>query len=187
MDGIYRESFQMDDAATWLAQSAYWEIFQTLYQQNSAEFMAAESMFRDISQKREYLNAIAEERTIPVIGLVNIDELSTDISRLFCMPSWEADILEEIQQIDMDTWLAGRNLNAGGQLGSIPHQACSHIIVSDDTVLLEQWLSGAITTLQIMINGSKDSLELFTRNVQNEKHVLVLPYTGGAADLVVRY
>jgi len=147
MDGVYRESFQLDDAATWLA-----------------------------------TNCI-----MPVVGLVNIDELDNNIAKLFCMPTWEADFEEACQIISTDAFILGQALtnSATGTLQSLPHQSCSHVLVTDEPVLLEQRLAGTITSIQIMMNGSEDALELFTKNIQNERRVIIVPFTGGAADLAV--
>ena len=145
MDGVYRESFQDDDAVTWLAQNCL----------------------------------------MPVVGLVNIDELADHIAQLFAMPTWEADLVEACEIVSTEFTMAANFLMSGGMLQSLPHQSCTHVLVSDDPNLLEQKVSSSITSIQIMMNGSEDALELFTKNIQNEKRVIIVPYTGGAADLAV--
>lgn len=73
----------------------------------------------------------------------------------------------------------------GRKRGSFPHRGITHLIVTDDILLLEQMLVDVVPWGAILINGETASADMAVDCIQHGRPLISVKYTGGTADLVV--
>ena len=73
----------------------------------------------------------------------------------------------------------------GRKRGSFPHRGITHLIVTDDVLLLEQMLVEVVPWGAILINGETASADMAVDCIQHGRPLISVKYTGGTADLVV--
>jgi len=121
---------------------------------------------------------------LPVLAVVSPDELAPEIEKSFVSNGFMADLFAGATVIDMDPWIYGdRKISPQA---SFPHRAITHMIVSDDPVLLQHRLTSMAASIQVVVNGGEKSIEQFCKNVKGNNPVIILEHTGGVADLAVR-
>jgi hypothetical protein len=141
---------------------------------------------------------LSEGSQVPMLGVAELGDFCHDVRMdiLTKMTTFnpaaeeamELELISKAFKIDVQPWLEKklkptRDDKTEKVTNSIPHQKITHLIVSDDSALLEEKLEEAIPTGLIVVHGDEVASQDFGDAIQKGQPIFLYKYTGGAADL----
>lgn len=139
---------------------------------------------------------LSDESSVPILAIAETEDYHTEIVNALIEKGhpYNANSSEEdeekyrsVVKIDVEPWMKGirkpERDSKGRAYHSIPHCKASHVILTDNPILLEQKIGEVVPTGLIVIHGGVLTTKYFCDAIQKGRPIFLFKYTGSTADL----